>query len=245
LLRHPGTREAAVIVREDLPGDKLLVAYVGPVPDAPASPGELRAHLQDGLPEYMIPSAFVLVDALPLTPNGKLDRERLPALGADRFGAGSGYAPPRPPEADLLQGIWAFTLRIERVGIHDDFFELGGHSLSAIQTVSRMREDFAVEGPLHVLFKSPTVAGIAAYLADASPRAAVPPVVPVPHDRALPLSFAQQRLWFLDQLVEGSSFYNISHGVRFQGRLDIPALWGSLAEVVRRHEALRTVFSTE
>jgi acyl carrier protein len=156
--QHPGLREAVVLVREDRPGNKRLVAYVVPADDREAGAETLREHLRERLPEYMIPSAFVPLSALPLTPNGKVDRRALPA--PDWGGESTFVAPGNPLEEQLVE-LWCEVLKVERVGIRDDFFELGGHSLLATQLISRLREGLGIEIPLHHLFQSPTIEGLA------------------------------------------------------------------------------------
>ncbi|HEX8271926.1 MAG TPA: amino acid adenylation domain-containing protein, partial [Longimicrobiaceae bacterium] len=240
LSAHPEVREARVIVREDVPGEQRLVAYVVGDADADA----LRGHLRQSLPEYMVPGGFVGMDSLPLTPNGKLDVKALPAPGDGADAAE--HAAPRTPTEEILAGIWADVLHRERVGVTEDFFALGGHSLLATQVVSRAVAALGVDIPLRALFEAPTVAGMAVR-ADAALREGVgmhaPPIVPIPRDGSpLPLSFAQQRLWFIDQLEPGSATYNMPFPLRLRGSLDVGALEGALAELVRRHESLRTVF---
>ncbi|HEU0080068.1 MAG TPA: amino acid adenylation domain-containing protein, partial [Longimicrobiaceae bacterium] len=241
LAAHPAVREAVVLVREDVPGEKRLVAYLVPSEDGVSTAG-VREHLKGRLPEYMVPGAFVLLESLPLTPNGKVDRRALPAPE----GSAAESVAPRTPTEEILAGIWSEVLRRERVGVTEDFFELGGHSLLATRVVSRVREALGVELPLRALFEAPTVAGLADRV-DALLRAgagvAAEPVVRVPRDGSpLPLSFAQQRLWFIDRLEPGSAAYNVALPLRLRGALDARALAGTLTEVVRRHEALRTVF---
>ncbi|MET0397551.1 MAG: amino acid adenylation domain-containing protein, partial [Longimicrobiaceae bacterium] len=238
LLRHPDVRTAAVVVREDAPGERRLAAYVVGEAEADA----LREHLRGSLPEYMVPAAVVVLDELPLTPSGKLDRRALPA---PEYAAVERYVAPRTPTEEVLAGTWAEILRLERVGVGDSFFALGGHSLLAIRVVSRLREALGVELPLRVLFEAPTVAELAGRV-EALRRAglpALPPVVPVERGGPLPLSFAQERLWFLDRLEPGSAFYNIPAALRLGGALDGPAMERALGEIVRRHEVLRTVFT--
>jgi amino acid adenylation domain-containing protein len=234
----PGVREAAVVVREDAPGDRRLVAYVA----GEAAADEVRAHVRRSLPEYMVPAAFVFLDALPLTTNGKVDRRALPA--PDLASARDRYVAPRTPVEEVLAGIWAEVLKVERVGVEESFFELGGHSLLATRVVSRVREVFAIELPLRALFEGPTVAELAGRV-EAMRRAGLPvlpPVVRINRDRPLPLSFAQERLWFIDRLEPGSAVYNIPAALRLAGALDEPALERALSEIVRRHESLRTTF---
>src|SRR5438445_4181389 len=192
----------------------------------------------------MVPSAFVQLEELPLTPNGKLDRKRLPR--PEQTEAGNEYQGPRTAEEEILCGIWEQVLKVERVGVEDNFFELGGHSLLATQVISRVREAFAVELPLRVLFEQPTVAGMAEELRQArngeQPQRTGKPLVRVEQRRELPLSYAQQRLWFLEQMEPGNGVYNIPFALRLTGELDRVVLRQSFTEIVRRHEALRTVF---
>ncbi|HEX5870931.1 MAG TPA: condensation domain-containing protein, partial [Longimicrobium sp.] len=222
----PGVREAAVVVREDVPGDKRLVAYVA----GEVAADEVREHLRGRLPEHMVPAAIVRMDTLPLTANGKLDRKALPA--PELASAGEKYVAPRTPVEEVLAGIWAEVLRLARVGVEEGFFDLGGHSLLAARVVSRVREVFGVELPLRALFEGPTVAQMAVRVEEIR-RAGAP---------ALPLSFAQERLWFIDRMEPGSTTYNILMAWRLEGALDAAALERALCELVRRHEALRTVF---
>ena len=205
----------------------------------------LRGHLEEKLPDYMIPASFVLLDALPLTPNGKVNRRALPAPDEARPEQAGAFVAPNTPVEELLASIWAGVLRVERVGITENFFELGGHSLLATQVMSRVREVFGVEVPLRNLFEDPTVAGLANSIEAASRGergVMAPPLERVSRERELPLSFAQQRLWFLDQLTPHNSAYNIPVGFRINGPLNLSALQQSLNETVKRHESLRTNF---
>ena len=179
-----------------------------------------------------------------MTANGKVDRRALPPPDGRRPELDVAFVACRTPTEELLAEIWAQVLGVERVGIYDNFFQLGGHSLLATQVVSRIREAFQVEMPLRRLFEAPTVAGLAESI-DVGRGAGLqaPPIVPVPRDGELPLSFAQQRLWFIDQLEPGSSVYNFPAAVRLKGPLNIVALKQSLDEIVKRHEALRTTFA--
>ncbi|WP_437755425.1 amino acid adenylation domain-containing protein [Sorangium sp. So ce1389] len=240
---HPAVGQAVVVAREDRRGDRRLVAYLTARGSGSPTPGELRAHLQEKLPEYMIPSAFVALEAMPLTPNGKVDRRALPAPEQRAVDAGGDLAAPRTPVEEVLAGIWAHVLGLERVGAHDDFFRLGGHSLLAAQVLARLRSVFRIDLPLRALFEAPTLAGLAERV-EAAQRASAgihrPPLRSAGREGAPPLSFAQQRLWFLAQLEPDSAFYNIPGAARIQGPLDRAALEASIQEVARRHEALRT-----
>jgi amino acid adenylation domain-containing protein len=245
LERHPSVRRAVVVAREDQPGRARLVGYLVAEAGAVPSTAEVKAFLKERLPEYMVPSALVALAALPLTPTGKLDVRALPA--PDPSAHGEAYVAPRTPAEERLAAIFAGVLKAERVGAGDDFFELGGHSLLATRLVSRVREAFGVELPLRALFESPTVEGLAARveaLAGENAGPGAPPLVPVSRDGVLPLSFAQARLWFIDQLEPGSAAYNIPYALRLRGRVDAGVLERVLTETVRRHEALRTRFAS-
>ncbi|MFE5711065.1 amino acid adenylation domain-containing protein [Streptomyces sp. NPDC056501] len=235
LTAHPDVRQAAVVVREDRPGDRRLVAYVVPVRPGTA-PAGLRAHTAARVPDHMVPSTFVTLDALPLTPNGKLDRRALPAPDVE---AGAAHRAPRTPREEILCGLFAEVLGVGAVGADDGFFDLGGHSLLAARLITRVRAALGVEMTVRDLFQAPTPAGLAGRL-DAAVRAR-PALRPVPRPEAPPLSFAQQRLWFFGR-VENSPLYNVPFALRLRGALDSGALQEALADAVRRHEALRTLF---
>jgi amino acid adenylation domain-containing protein len=239
--REAGVEECVVVAREGA-GGLSLVAYVVP---ASLDPQQLRAHLKSKLPEYMIPSAFVMLDALPLTANGKLDRKALPAPDAGR--SERAYVAPRTPVEEILATTWCSVLRVERVGTDDNFFELGGHSLLAMQVVSRVRKSLGVELPVRVLFESPTVAQLAKEVEQrrSGPQMEEGPLARVARTGALPLSFAEARLWFLDQYEPGMATYNIPDAVRLHGPLDEHALEIALSSLVARHESLRTRFVAE
>ncbi|HSS48749.1 MAG TPA: amino acid adenylation domain-containing protein, partial [Thermoanaerobaculia bacterium] len=245
LSEYPLVRDVAVIAREEVPGQPRLVAYLVPQADASPTAAELRGFLQEVLPEFMLPSAFVLLPALPLTVTGKLDRLALPVPGMDRSLSSAPFVAPRTPTEEVLAMIWAELLRVDRVGIHDNFFELGGHSLLATQIVSRVRNVLQAELPVRTVFERPTLSGLA-HAVDSSRRGhggpQVPPLTRVDRSLDLPLSFAQQRLWFIDQLEPQSTVYNMPMWLAAKGRLAVDVLVQSLREVVRRHEVLRTVF---
>ncbi|MEH2068925.1 MAG: amino acid adenylation domain-containing protein [Nostoc sp.] len=205
---------------------------------------EFRHFLQKKLPEYMMPSAFVLLESLPLTSNGKVDRNALPKPDLDSTLLEK-YVAPRTPIEEILAQIWAQVLKVERVGIDDNFFESGGHSLLATQLLSRIRNIFKLELPLHSLFAAATVAKFAQeikQLQQQNLELSTPPILRRANDAELPLSFAQQRLWFLDQLQPLSAFYNVPVALRLVGTLEVAALQQSLIEIIHRHEALRTNF---
>jgi amino acid adenylation domain-containing protein len=208
---------------------------------------KLREYLQQRLPEYMVPSHFVLLETLPLTPNGKLDRKALPSLDLERSQLPSSSTTPQNPIQEMLLGIWTQVLGVEGMGIEDNFFELGGHSLLATQVISRVREVFQVEIPLRSLFETPTIQALAEEIQSQMQLSSVltiPPLVKAGRERELPLSFAQQRLWLASQLTPDSSIYNDPIAVKIQGKLNIPALEKSINEIIRRHEVLRTSFIT-
>ncbi|WP_328718071.1 amino acid adenylation domain-containing protein [Streptomyces sp. NBC_00247] len=243
LLTHPSVTGATVLLREDVPGDLRLVAYV--VADPAVEPGRLRSHLQRDLPDYMVPAAFVPMDRIPLTPNGKTDRRALPVPASDRPELGSAYTAPRTETERTVAAVWAEVLGIDTVGVDDDFFALGGHSLLATRVVSRLRRRLGVDIPVRTLFSAPTPALLASAVADLD-EAGVSRIRAVPRDGSpLPLSFAQQRLWFLDQLEPGRAEYLLPFAFRVRGAVDVHALNTAFTALVERHEILRTRFATD
>jgi amino acid adenylation domain-containing protein len=246
LRQHSSIRESVILAREDSPGERRLVAYVVAAPGSTPSANEVRSFFQQKLTDYMVPSAYVFLEALPLTPNGKVDRSALPAPDQSRPELDETFAEPRTPIEELLANIWVDVLKLDKVGIHDNFFDLGGHSLLATQVMSRLTKAFQAELPLRSLFEAPTVAGLAKRIEESrrgKMGSLVLPLLPMPRSENIPLSFAQQRLWILDRLEPNSSTYNIPSALRLKGPLDTDALEQSLNEIVRRHEALRTTFS--
>ena len=239
LQQYVAVRDCVVIASEDSQGQKRLVAYY--ISKEQLNSKQLREYLKPKLPEYMIPSAWMQLEEFPLTPNGKCDRNALPVL--DLAIARDDYLAPRNSQEEILVTIWQEILKIDRVGINDNFFELGGHSLMATQVVSKIRQSLSIDLPLRALFERPTVAELASQLQSNSVTE-IPPIKPVSRERDLPLSFAQQRLWFLAQLEPDSPAYNIPEALRLQGKLDIEVLTQTLKEIVRRHEVLRTNFTT-
>jgi len=245
LHQHPAVGEAVVIAPED-PGNPRLVAYFVPQAGTTLVIPDLQRYLKTKLPAYMVPTAFVCLEALPLTPNGKVDRRALPAPERVKPNCQS-FAPPRTPTEEILAGIWAQVLPVERVGRDDNFFDLGGHSLLATQVIARVRDHFQIELPLRCLFEAPTVAELTECIEamrDSAPHQNIPPIVPAERHRPLPLSLAQQQLWFLHQLQPGSPAYNLPVAARLHGPLDVAVLERSFNEVIQRHEALRTTFTT-
>ena len=245
LAQHPKVRDVVVLDREDDPGDQRLVAYVVPQQEQVTTQTELWRFLKEQLPNYMLPSTFVMLLALPLTPNGKVDRRALPAPDTNRSGCEVDFVPPRTTTEEILVAIWAEILRLKQVGIYDNFFELGGHSLLATQVISRVRESFSVDLPLRCLFESPTVAELSLFVTKSyhESERQVFGIERVSTIENLPLSFAQARLWFITQLQPDSSAYNIPIAYRIAGQIDVVALKQSLGEIVQRHEALRTTFT--
>ncbi|HMK90598.1 MAG TPA: amino acid adenylation domain-containing protein, partial [Methylocystis sp.] len=243
LSRLPQVREALVVVRSDGPSGRRLVAYVTTLAGHETSATGLRAALSQLLPDYMVPAAFVILDSMPLTPNGKIDRKALPAPDAGSQSAQAFVAPHDAVEERLCE-IWAEVLGVARVGAEDNFFELGGHSLLAVQAMSRIARAFDREPPLRALFEHPTITGFARamFAEDAVATGAATRIPRLPRGDVSPLSFAQQRVWFLDRLSPGDISYNVPVSLRILGRFDLDAAKFALGEIVRRHEALRTRF---
>lgn len=247
LERHPSIHQAVVVAREDQPGDLRLVAYV--VADQEAVPpiGALHRFLKTTLPDSMLPSAYMTLSALPLTPNGKIDRGALPAPGQTRPELETTFVIPRTPTEEVLVGVWGTVLGIEQVGIHDNFFELGGHSLLATQVMSRLRGALQLEVPVRALFDTPTVAGLALHLEtirQTEQHVPAAPIVPRPREGVVPVSVGQEQLWRLDQVLPGTSMFNMPYALCLTGTLNVAALEQSFNELIRRHEALRTAFVT-
>jgi amino acid adenylation domain-containing protein/FkbM family methyltransferase len=214
------------------------------VEDSMISSGKLRSFLKEKLPEYMLPSAIVLMESLPLTANGKVDRKALPSPDEAGLEAENTFVAPRTAIEQVLACIWAEILFVDQVGVYDNFFELGGHSLLATNLFSKINHVFKIDMSMRTLFESPTLVGLAekieqATLTDQALQA--PPILPVPRNIDLPLSFAQQRLWFIDQLEPGSTLYNNPAALRMRGNLNVEALDRTWTEIVRQHESLRTV----
>jgi amino acid adenylation domain-containing protein len=250
LSAHPAVREVAVAARPDATGEMSLAAYLVSRSEGadPPTAADLRRWLEGRLPEYMVPSAFFVLDSMPMTPNGKVDRKALSDPARARLAQGVDFIPPRGPIEEALAEAWAELLGADRVGAHDDFFERGGHSLMAMQLLGRIRRLFEVEAPLKDFIEVPTLSNLAQLIERAlADRDGIPapPIVRVDRSALLPASFAQQRLWFLDRLQPGSPAYNIPTVVRLEGRLDVDALRRALNVVVRRHETLRTTFTAD
>ncbi|MDA2890724.1 amino acid adenylation domain-containing protein [Mycolicibacterium sp. BiH015] len=228
-----GVEQAVVIAREDRPGDKRLVGYI----TGTADPRALREALAKRLPEYMVPAAIMTVDALPLTVNGKLDRRALPA---PEYQDADSYRAPATAVEEILAGIYARVLEVDRVGVDDSFFDLGGDSLSAMRLIAAVNTGLGAGVSVRTLFEAPTVALLAPRVG--ADEGGLAPLTPMERPAVVPLSFSQNRLWFLDQLQGPSPTYNMPVGLRLHGRLDVDALGAALADVVGRHESLRTQF---
>ncbi len=244
LSQHGDVQACCVIAREDTPGEKRLAAYVVPYPQVTPTINQLRHSLKAKLPEYMVPNTFVVLESLPLTPNGKLDRRALPKPELDSEQKDK-YVAPRTPIEEMLAQIWTQLLKLEQVSIHDNFFEVGGHSLLATQLLSRIRNIFKVELPLRELFAKATVAELAQSIGQLQQQdleLSTSSILPRAENTQLPLSYAQTRLWFLDQLQPLGGSYNIPLTLRLVGTLNQAALEQSLQEIIHRHEALRTNF---
>jgi amino acid adenylation domain-containing protein len=261
--QHPAVRACVVVAREDMPGEKQLVAYIVPIGDQgsgvrgqealaePRSPipeprtliPDLRDFLKQRLPDHMVPSAFVLLDALPITTNGKIDRRALPAPDLRRISGD--YVAPRSVEEQLLAGIWTAVLGLERVGVDDNFFAIGGHSLSAAQVAARASQAYQIELSMKSLFEAPTIAELARLIARTrrdQRGAYLDAIQALPREGDLPLSFSQERVWFLQQLNPAATAYHFQATLSIAGPLDVAALERSLGEIVRRHEIFRTTF---
>ncbi len=245
LSQFPNVQQAAVIAKEVTPGDLQLVAYFVSISGKKSTDDELRNFFKQKLPEYMVPAFFVALTALPLTPNGKLDRKALSAQEQEQRCFTERSIPRTPVEA-LLATIWKDVLGLKQVGIQDNFFEVGGHSLKAMQVIARLRSAFAIELPIGCFFQFPTIAELSKYIEPLRSQShdsfAAIAIEPVSRKQEIPLSFAQQRLWFFSQLMPDLPLYNIPLAYRLKGQLNVEVLELSFREIVRRHESLRTIF---
>ncbi|MEH1869179.1 MAG: amino acid adenylation domain-containing protein [Nostoc sp.] len=252
LAQHPNIRETVVTTRVDHSENQRLVAYIIPYPEQTPSTHELRYFLKQKLPEYMLPSAFVLLDTLPLTPSGKIDRRALPAPDKSALSLSTNFVPPQNPTEEVLASIWTTVLHLEQVGIHDNFFELGGDSLLSTQVISRIRQTLQIEIPFQLLFENQTIATLAEAMLTATHSRSVDhsrsgnaqnqTIVQIVNRESAPLSFAQRGVWFLEQLEPNNSTYIVSNAHRLTGKLNLGVLQQSLDAIVVHHEALRTNF---
>ncbi|UNO41481.1 non-ribosomal peptide synthetase [Streptomyces sp. MST-110588] len=244
LAAAPGVGQVCVIAAEG-PGGLRLVGYAAPRPEGPAlEAAVLKEHMARGLPDYMVPSFLMVLDELPLTINGKVDRRALPAPDPALLVSAAERIAPRNELEETLAGIWMQVLRLDAIGVHDNFFELGGNSILSIQVISRVRKAFGIEVSARALFDRPTIAEFAERVAEGRAAEHTGRIAPAGRDRDLPLSFAQQRLWFLDEFESGNVAYNAGGVLRLTGPLDTGALSAALSALVRRHEALRTTFDS-
>ncbi|MEH1824939.1 MAG: amino acid adenylation domain-containing protein [Nostoc sp.] len=245
LTQHSDVQQAVVIVREDVPGDKRLVAYIVPKQKPEVSTATLKCFLQEKLPDYMIPAVFVILDSLPLTLNGKVDRRNLPGCDRTRPNLEETFVAPRNSIEEKLAVIWTALLALDQIGVNDNFFQLGGHSLIATQLLSRVREVFQVELSFHHIFDKPTIAGLAQLITQYSQREQQlqrPTIQRIEREGLLPVSFAQERVYFIQQLAPESIAYQFQATMRFQGQLNVPILQQCLKEIVLRHEIFRTTY---
>lgn len=244
LNKHAKVRDSIIVIAKDLKGNDAIVAYY--VARQELEVGELRAFMQETIIEETIPNLFMHMKRLPLTINGKINYHALPTIEEIREKIKREFVAARTPSEEMLAGIWAEVLGLKQVSIYENFFELGGHSLLATQIISRVRDLLHVDLPLRVMFESPTVANLAEKI-EAGMRAdhnvQLPAIMAIPFDTPPPLSFPQQRLWFLEQLEPGQPIYNIFTAASLTGPLDIAVLEQSLSEMIRRHESLRTTFA--
>jgi NRPS condensation-like uncharacterized protein len=249
LLKQEQVGNAAVVAHADQTGEKSLVGYVVTTDRASLTVAELRQTLSQQLPTYMVPATFVFLSELPLMPNGKIDRGALPAPEQQTTIESDGDTGPRNPVDELIAGVWSDVLGIKAVNIHSDFFAAGGHSLLATRVIARLREIFHVDIPLRTLFEQPTIAGLSDSVSAAMNDGLfiktedIQPITRVAREGALPLSFAQERLWFWEQLQPGTATYTITSAFRLEGELEVTVLERSLNEIVRRHELLRTSYA--
>ncbi|MBN2001946.1 MAG: amino acid adenylation domain-containing protein [Anaerolineae bacterium] len=257
LARHPAVRDCLVLARPrmDAPDEKMLVAYFTARQADPPAAEALRGFLREKMPEPMIPSAYVFLEAFPLTANGKIDHRALPEPDQAQMASTRAYVPPGTPVETVLAGIWSEVLALETVSVHDNFFDLGGHSLIATQITSRVRDRLGIDLPVRDLFAAPSVAALAARIeawlpAQSTPATLAeetPPVAIRPQPAGTPrkLSFAQRRMWFLQNWQPESPAYNIANAYRFYGELNVPALHAAFCEILRRHEVLQMVFTPD
>ncbi len=253
LSQHADVRQAVVVVREDRPGDRRLVAYIVPNQQVEAIASQLDCYLQAQLPPYMVPGAWVLLESLPLTANGKVDRQNLPAPDRSRPDLAAPFVAPRHPIEEKLAAIWSELLGVDRIGVNDRFFDLGGHSLIATQTIARIRTVFQVELSSELLFNSPTIASLAAAIAlaqpldrqsiDSRPERLRQRLHPIARQGLLPVFATQERIYFIQQLAPESNAYQFQATLQFTGNLQVHVLQQCLNEIVSRHEIFRTTYT--
>ncbi|NET72739.1 MAG: amino acid adenylation domain-containing protein [Sphaerospermopsis sp. SIO1G2] len=244
LNQHPDVQQAVVIVREDIPGDKRLVAYVVADPNSAVTISTLKSFIAQKLPTYMLPGAWMIVDSLPLTPNGKVDRRSLPVPNRTRPDLEVSYVAPGNEIEEKLAAIWTELLGLDAVGINDNFFGLGGHSLIVTQMLSRVRQDFSVHISFHQVFANPTIAAVAQLIAQGGEELQWqrPTIQRIAHQGFAPVSFSQERIYFVHKLAPENSAYQFQATMELKGNLDVEALERSLDEIVKRHEIFRTTY---
>ncbi|TCP54483.1 amino acid adenylation domain-containing protein [Tumebacillus sp. BK434] len=245
LRQHPAVQDAAVVALPDRSGENQLVGYVAVGAESALATADLRGYLKAHLPEFMVPGLFVQLEALPLTVNRKIDRAALPAPDRAMMVQNTEVILPRTPLENTVAGVWRKVLGLPLVGVEQNFFELGGHSLLATQVMASLASELHLQVPLRTLFEAPTVAALAAgieRMLREKGASKTLPILPVPRSQALPLSFAQERLWFYEQFHQGTSTYNMPFALRLKGQLDQTALRRTFDEILRRHEVLRTSF---
>ncbi len=246
LQRLDAVRECVAVAREDEPGQKQLVAYIVPKTGAMPDAESLRRHLKQSLPDYMVPSSFVLLEKFPLTSSGKINRKSLPLPSSGTAPSARNFVEPRSEREKALAAIWCEILKLPKVGIESNFFDIGGHSLLAIRVVSRIRDQFQVDLSPRIFFANATIAALAQIIDQEIAQTKSAAIQKIPRRQGTgpsPLSFAQERLWFLDQLASGSPVYNIVDIIEFAHVSDASLIKRAFAELVNRHEILRTAFS--
>ncbi|MBW4429031.1 MAG: amino acid adenylation domain-containing protein [Nostoc desertorum CM1-VF14] len=244
LSQHPDIRQAVAIVREDIPGDKRLVAYIVPHQKSAANSISFKRFLEEKLPSYMIPAALMILDSLPLTPNGKVDRRNLPAPARTRSDLEEIFVAPRNPIEEKLAGIWTQLLGLDVIGVNDNFFHLGGHSLIATQMLARVRDVFSVELFFPQIFTHPTIAALTQLIAQGGEESQWqrPPIQRISHQGLVSVSFSQERIYFVHKLAPENSAYQFQSTMEFKGPLNVKALELALNEIVKRHEIFRTTY---
>ncbi|NLE87560.1 MAG: amino acid adenylation domain-containing protein [Myxococcales bacterium] len=245
IARTPSVRQAVAVIREVRPGDSRLIGYVVPEPGTSLTDAEIRAHMRESVPDYMVPQHFVQLEEFPLTPNGKVDRKALPPPSLAGGARETELVAPRTETEAHIAAAFQDLLGVESVSVHDNFFDLGGHSVLAAQVLARLQREHGIVLPFRKLFEAPTVAGLAALLPESQPTAAPRDAVTIPRleeGAPAPLSLMQQRLWFLEQLDPGLAVQNLPSAFRIRGALNAEALERAIQEILARHEVVRTVF---
>lgn len=243
LLQHENVKECAATIKESPHGEQHIVAYIVPTIIEP-DPAEIQSFVAEQLPKYMVPSLIVSLPSLPLTRSGKIDEKALPSPHFKALASNGVFTRPTSETQERLLQIWQSILHLDEISIDADFFSIGGHSLLATQVISHIHRDLGVDLPLRKIFELPTIEGLALEIDKTERRDSIPPLRTILRNEPLDLSFAQSRMWFLNQLAPNSSFYNIPAALRLRGALDVKTLERALIEIVRRHEIIRTVYKT-